>query len=147
MYLLINFRRFAVRPTGSRLSLNQRRRNEDHQLAFFLLCATLPEQAPQQRRVSQPRHLVRRIALMPLKNAAEHQGFAVFHRDLRLNLLFIDGQRFARPRLMARPGIFWLMCSVSVMRPSGNTFGVTSMPSTASLNSIAVAPLAPLETS
>lgn len=103
--------------------------------------------SPQQWCIAQSRHLVRRLAAMPLKNTTEHQGFAVFHRDLRLNLLFIDGQGFPAPRLMARPGIFWLMCSVSVMRPSGNTLGVTSMPSTASLNSIAVAPLAPLDTS
>ena len=44
------------------------------------------------------------------------------------------------------PGTFWLICSFSLILPFCNTVGVTSIPSTASLNSTDVAPLSPLET-
>ncbi len=62
-----------------------------------------------------------------------------------LYLLLIDGQRFAVFLLQHLAGVFSLIRS----KPHSSccsTVGVTSMPSTASLNSTEVAPLSPLET-
>jgi hypothetical protein len=120
-------------------------RNKDNQFTSFVIFPVAAKQRPSQG-YRQAAERCRGRFVFLRKDAAQRQGLAAFHFHLGFYLLFIDSQRFAIFLLQHLARRIFANRSFKRTRSCCSTVGVTSIPSTASLNSTDVAPLSPLET-
>ena len=124
------------------------RRDKDNQFTSFIIFTIMAKQTVPSNGISPSNGTLSRADLFFLrKNTAQRQGLAAAHLHQGLNLLLIDGQRFA---VLLLQHLAWRILANAQLQaardPCCSTVGVTSIPRTASLNSTEVAPLSPLET-